>query len=210
MFWCWFRRCLKFVFFFNAWIAYRMVLQIDVINGESKSLQRLFPHLGLQLTLPHRDAVPSHLCQLPLLFLISFFVALDFLLPKINIRLWHSEVLTAFVSMPKASVDKHARSVLTQHNIRMAWQPWIVQPITESLSPQILAHKYLRLRVRRANRGHVLVSLLWCKYVHDAKLLKIWFAYMLLNIFLQLFSCNRIKNCKFANQISKGIQYDCQ
>ena len=187
-----------------------MVLQVDVIEGESKGLQRLFPHFGLQLTLPHRDAVPSHLCQLPLLFLIPFFVALDLLLPKICIRLRHPEVLAAIMPMPKAAVDKHARSVLTQHNIRMAWQTRIVQPVSEALSPQIFAHKNLRLRVRRANRGHVLVSLLWCKYVHDAKLLKIWFAYMLLNIFLQLFSCNRIKSCKFANQISKGIQYDCQ
>ena len=163
-----------------------MVLQVDVIEGESKSLQCLFPHLGLQLTLPHRDAVPSHLCQLSLLFLIPFFVTLDFLLPKISIRLGYPEVLAAFVPMPEATVDKHTRAVLAQHNVRMARQPWIVQPVSKSMAPQIFAHKYLRVRVRRANRSHVLVTLLWCELIHNAKLLKIWFAYILLNIFLQL------------------------
>lgn len=181
-----------------------------MVKCESKRFKRIVSFVGFQLTLPYNDYMPSHLCQLPLFFLVPFFVPIDLLLPKVGIRLRKSEVLTAIMSVPKAAVDKHTRAVLAQHNIRMARQPGVVQPVSESLPPQIFAHKYFWLRVRRANRSHILMSLLWCKSIHDAKLLKIWFAYMLLNIFLQLFSGNRIKSCKFANQISKGIQYDCQ
>lgn len=187
-----------------------MILQENVVDSECKRLQCLFSHLRLQLTFPHCNAVPSHLCQLLLLFLVTLFVTHDFLLPKVCVRLGQSEVLTAIMPMPKAAVDKDARAVLPQHNVWMTRQTRIVQSVSETLTPQVFAHKYLWLRVRRANRSHILVSLLWFKSIHDAKLLKIWFAYMLLNIFLQLFSVNRIKSCKFANQISKGIQYDCQ
>jgi hypothetical protein len=49
--------------------------------------------------------------------------------------------------MPKASIDEYARAVLSQHNIRMAWQPWIVQPVAEALSPQIFALKNFGLRI---------------------------------------------------------------
>ena len=146
-----------------------MVLQVDVIEGESKSLQCLFPNIRLQLTLPNSDAVPTHLCQFLLLFLVPFLVPLNLLLPKVGIRLWHPEVLASIVSMPKASVDKHARAVLAQYNIRMARQARIVQPVSEALSPQIFAHKNLRLRVLGMNSSHILVALLWCESVHNAK-----------------------------------------
>ena len=89
-----------------------MVLQVDVIDGESKSLQRLFPHLWLQLALPHRDAVPAHLCQLLLFLYIPFLIAFDFLLPKVSIRFGQPEVFAAIMPMPKAAVDKHTRAVL--------------------------------------------------------------------------------------------------
>ena len=84
-----------------------------MVDGVSKSPQCLFPHLGLQLTLPHRDAVPPHICQLPLLFLIPFLIPLDFLLPEVRIRLRHPEVFATIMSMPKAAIDEYACAILT-------------------------------------------------------------------------------------------------
>lgn len=84
-----------------------------------------------------------------------------------------TKILAAFMSMPEASIDKHARAVLAQHYVRMTGQPWIVQSVAEALSPQIFAHKYLRLSVLGTNRSHVLVPLLWCMYIHAAKIRKL-------------------------------------
>ena len=114
------------------------------------------------------------------------FVSLDFLLPEVCIRLGQLEVFTALMPMPKTTVDKHTRAILVQHDIGMARQTRAIQTVSKALAPQIFTHKHLRLRVRRANRSHILVSLLWCELIHNAKLLKNWFAYILLNIFLQL------------------------
>jgi hypothetical protein len=70
------------------------------------------------------------------------------------------------MSMPEATIDKHASAVFAQHNIGMSRQPWIVQPVSESLTPQVFAHKNFRLRIRRANSSHILMPLLWSQSVH--------------------------------------------
>ena len=123
-----------------------------MVDGVSKSPQCLFPHLWLQLTLPHSNAVPPHLCQFPLLFLVPFLIPLNLFLPKVRIRLGHPEVLTTIMPVPKATIDKYTSAILAQYYIRVTGEAWIVQPVAESLLPQIFAYKYLRLRVRRANR----------------------------------------------------------
>ena len=117
-------------------------------------------HLWLQLALPHRDAVPTHLCQLPLLFLIPFFVALDFLLPKISIRLWHLKVFAAFVSMPETSVDKHARAVFPQHQVGVPGETRGVETVAEAMFPKIVTDDYLRVCTLGPNRGHITMYLL--------------------------------------------------
>ena len=126
-----------------------MVLKEDMIERECKGCKCLLTFVGLQLTLPHNDYVPAHLGKFLLFFLVALFVSLDFLLPEVCVRLGHPEVLTAIMSVPKAAVDKHTRAVLAQHDIGMTGQTGIVQPITESLSPQKLTHKNLWLRVLR-------------------------------------------------------------
>ena len=141
-----------------------------MVKCESKRFKRIVSFVGFQLTLPYNDYMPSHLCQLPLLFLVTLFVTHDFLLPKVGIRLRKSEVLTAIMSVPEAAVDKHTRAVLAQHDIGMTGQTRIVQSVSESLSPQIFAHKYLRLGIRRANRSHIFVSLLRRKNIHAANI----------------------------------------
>ena len=49
-------------------------------------------------------------------------------------------LLTSIVTMPKATVDKDARAILPQHNIRMTRQARIIQPITKTMLPQIMTH----------------------------------------------------------------------
>ena len=48
----------------------------------------------------------------------------------------------------------------------MVLQPLMVQSVPESPFPQPLAHNLLRLRVLRPNRRHVIVPLLWRKFIH--------------------------------------------
>lgn len=64
------------------------------------------------------------------------------------------------VSMPEASVDEDARTILLQYQIRMPWQPRRIQPIPEAPAPQSLAHNHLRLRILRSDRRHIIVPLL--------------------------------------------------
>jgi hypothetical protein len=73
--------------------------------------------------------------------------------------------------MPKTSVDENASAVLAQHKVGMAWEPWVIEPIAESVPPEVLAHQYLRLRILAPNRSHVSVSVLWGMYVHAFLLL---------------------------------------
>ena len=112
-----------------------MVIEKYAVEGEGKTFQRPLPLRFPELALPYCDTVPAHTCQLLLLFLIPFFVALDFLFPKISIRLWHPKVFAAFVSMPETSVDKHARTVFPQHQVGMPGQPRVVEAVAEATPP---------------------------------------------------------------------------
>ena len=137
-----------------------------MVQRKSERSQSFFSLVWLQFTLPHCDTVPAHLSQLLLFLYIPFLIAFDLLFPKVCIRLRHPEVLATIMSMPKATVDEYACTVFAQHNIWMARQARIIQPISESLPPQIFAHKYLWLRVRGTNRSHIFVSLLLGKNIH--------------------------------------------
>lgn len=125
-----------------------MVLKVDVVKGVGEGSECLFPFVRLQLALPNNDNVPAHVGKTLLLLLVTLTVAVYFLLPKVSISLGHSEVITALVSMPKAAVHEYTSTILPQHNVGMPRQPRVVQPIPETLSPQVFTHNNLRLRVR--------------------------------------------------------------
>lgn len=120
----------------------------------------------LELAFPYRDAVPTHLCQLPLLFLIPFLIPLNLFLPEVRIRLRHPEVLTTIMPMPKAAIDKHARAILSQYNIRVTGEARIVETVAEAMRPEIAPHNQFRACVFAADCRHVRVALGWCKNVH--------------------------------------------
>lgn len=68
--------------------------------------------------------------------------------------------------MPEASVDEDAGSVFPQHQVGMAGQPPIVQPVAEPALPQPAPDDHLRLRVLRLDRRHVIMTLLRGKTIH--------------------------------------------
>lgn len=106
-----------------------------MVESKGERLKSLDTVFGFQLTLPNSDAMPSHLGKLLLLLLVTLFVAVDFLRPKIHIGLRHPEIFATLVSMPKASVDKDAGAVLAKDKVGMTRQTRIVQPIAETLFP---------------------------------------------------------------------------
>ena len=161
-----------------VWLGYRTVLQVNVVQRKCYRLQRFFTLLRRQLALPHRDAVPAHLCQLFLLLTVAFLVPAYLCHPELSVRLrnlaahrtlnlfaplvfWRgawSEV--HIVTMPEATIHKDTCPILPQHQVRMPRQPLVVQPITKSSLPQPSPHNHLRLRVLRPNSRHVIMSLL--------------------------------------------------
>ena len=58
-----------------------------MVQRERNRLQRFFTFRRLQFALPHRDAMPSHLCQPPLFLPVTFLVPADLRYPEVTIRI---------------------------------------------------------------------------------------------------------------------------
>ena len=130
------------VFLFQLRIGNRlspMILQPDMVQGERDGVQRLFPLRWLQLALPYRDAMPAHLRQPPLFLFIPFLVPANLRHPEITIGSWNlaargvlnyalciMNYALNIVSMPKAPIHEDACPILSQHQVRMSWQPSVV------------------------------------------------------------------------------------
>ena len=71
------------------------------------------------------------------------------------------------MSMPEAAVHENARSVFPQYQVWMSWQPLMIEPVSESPTPQSLAHNHFRLRILRPDRRHVVVPLLRREFIHN-------------------------------------------
>lgn len=61
--------------------------------------------------------------------------------------------------MPETSIYENAGSVFPQYDVGFSWQPWIVKPISKSMTPQIFANNNLRFRVFCTNCRHVIMAL---------------------------------------------------
>ena len=70
--------------------------------------------------------------------------------------------------MPEAPIHEDASPIFPQHQVRMARQSPMVQPISESPTPQPPTHNHFRLRILRMNRCHILVPLLGRVVVHKS------------------------------------------
>ena len=71
--------------------------------------------------------------------------------------------------MPEAPVHEDARPILPQHQVRVSWQPPMVQPVAKATSSKPPPNYHLRLRVPRPYGRHVGMPLFCSESVHNCK-----------------------------------------
>ena len=156
-------------FFFGvgeAVVANGVVGEVDAVEGLGEGVEGLLAAVGLELTLPDGNAVPSHGGYLALFFDVALLVAADFLLPEVGVGLGHLEVRAVVVSMPEATVDEDDCAVFAQHDVGMAGESGMVEAIAEAAGKEILAHQYLRARSLALYCRHAAMALLLGHLVH--------------------------------------------
>lgn len=142
-----------------------MVIQKYAIQRIDQSFQRLLPPILFQLAFPNRDAMPTHFRKFQLHVYVTLLVPVDFRLPKIAVCARNHKIFAAFMPMPEATIDENTCAVFPQDNIRFSWQPRMIQPITESIVPQIFAHNNLRLGVLPMDGRHAMMPLFWSQRI---------------------------------------------
>ena len=161
-------------FFFRQFISPdMMIFQEDMVQRKSKRLQRLLPDSRFQFTFPDDDGMPSHFCQPMQHLMVPLSVSPDFILPELGIRFRHHIILASLMSMPEAAIHQNTGTILPQHNIRFPRQPWMIEPIPESPSPQELPDKNLRFGILALDCRHVIVALFYGHFIwHTLYLLR--------------------------------------
>ena len=147
-------------------VAYGVVGEVDAVEGLGEGVESLLAAVGLELTFPDGDAVPSHCGYLALFFDVALFVASDFVFPKVGVGLGHLEVWAVVVSMPEATVDEDDCAVFAQHDVGMTGESGMVEAIAEAAGKEILAHQYLRARSLALYCRHAAMALLLGHLVH--------------------------------------------
>lgn len=180
-----------------------------MVQRKGQRLQGLLPDSRLQFTFPDNDGMPSHFSQPMQHLMVPFPVPPDFILPELGIRFRHHIIPAPFMSMPEAPIHQNAGTILPEHNIRFSRQPWMIEPIPESPSPQELPYKNLRFGILASDCRHVMVALFYGHSIwHTLNLLRhllsnqISFSnYMLLymKIFRKLRNFSRI-HCQTQNR----------
>ena len=150
-----------------------MIFQEDMVQRKGQRLQGLLPDSRLQFTFPDNDGMPSHFSQPMQHLMVPFPVPPDFILPELGIRFRHHIIPAPFMSMPEAPIHQNAGTILSEHNIRFSRQPWMIEPIPESPSPQELPYKNLRFGILALDCRHVVVALFYGHFIwHTLYLLK--------------------------------------
>lgn len=67
------------------------VVKVDAVEGLGERFEGLLAAVGLELTFPYGDAVPSHCGYLALLLFVALFVATDLIFPEASVGLAYSE-----------------------------------------------------------------------------------------------------------------------
>lgn len=109
--------------------------------------------------------MPSHLGEFQLHLCVTPTVSVNFRLPEIDVCARHHERFTTFVTMPETSIYENAGPIFPQYNIRFSWQTRMVQPVPETIVPQIFTHNNLRLGILSMYGCHAMMSLFWCQRV---------------------------------------------
>ena len=138
-----------------------MIFQEDMVKGKSQRLQGLLPDSRFQFAFPDDDSMPSHFCQPVQHLMVPLPVPPDLLHPEPGVRFRHHIILASLMSMPEAAIHQNAGTILPQHNIRFSRQPWMIEPIPESSSPQELPDKNLWFSILASDCRHVVVALFY-------------------------------------------------
>ncbi len=142
------------------------VLEGYEVEGAEQALQGAFTLFGFELTFPYLDGVPTLAFKGETIFLVTLFVALDFVCPKLNVCLGKLVDGTRFVPMPKAAVDEDAGAESHDGDVGGTWQSLGVDSVAEAMAEQETAHEHLRSGVLRPDSAHAVASLFGGHRVH--------------------------------------------
>ena len=84
------------------------------------TLNRIINTPLLQLAFPNNDNAPPFRLQLSPYLLIPLLITSNLCHPEVRVCLRCFVIVTAFVTMPKATVNENGRSVSWQYNIRLS------------------------------------------------------------------------------------------
>lgn len=101
-------------------------------------------------------------------FVISFFISLQFFLPKINPGLGHPITHGTAMLMPKTSMDEDNLFPASEHKVRASLDIFSMKTISVSQRVYKLTNSYFRLCIRGPHQGHLFAACLWCQIVFHA------------------------------------------
>ena len=144
-----------------------------MVQRKGQRFQGFLPDSRLQFAFPDDNGMPSHFSQPMQHFMVPLPVSPDLLHPEPGIRFRYHIILAPFMSVPEASVHQNAGAILPQHNIRFSRQPWMIEPISESPSPQKFPDKNLRFGILASDCRHIVVALFYGHFIwHTLNLLR--------------------------------------
>lgn len=109
---------------------------------------------SFQSALPNDGNPPIHGKEQIGMALISHHIRFKLLSPKLLVTFGSGGVAAPFVSMPKASMNKHCRPVLWKHQIGRAWQLCHMEPITEASRKKRRTEAAFRPSIFTSNARH--------------------------------------------------------
>ena len=138
-----------------------MIFQENMVQRKGQGFQGFLPDSRFQFTFPYHDSMPSHFCQPMQHLMVPFPVPPDFIHPEPGVRFRHHIIFAPLMSVPEASVHQNTGAIFPQHNIRLARQPWMIEPIPESPTPQKFPDKNLRFGIPAPYCRHIVMALFY-------------------------------------------------
>ena len=138
-----------------------MIFQEDMVQRKSQGFQSFLPDSRLQFAFPYHDSMPSHFSQPVQHLMVPLPVPPDLLHPEPGVRFRHHIIFASLMSVPEAPVHQNTGTILPQHNIRFSRQPWMIEPIPESPTPQKFPNKNLRFGIPAPYCRHIVMALFY-------------------------------------------------
>ena len=149
-----------FSFFLNSAIGFSVPN-----NLTGYPVDCIFKICLFQLTLPDNDHDPAFSFQFSPDLLIPLLVPGDLGHPELGVGFGDRIILTVFVAMPKAAVNKDNCPILWQYDIRAAGKALVVHSVTKPLAPKGMTQFPLRCGRCGMYCCHITMALGWCMVV---------------------------------------------